>query len=62
MELLAWGPWVMTEKAQARTDVLLFVRYVHGWNERIARVFPEHHVRVAFGQLTRLRWAWIFCR
>ncbi len=46
----------MTEKAQARTDVLLFVRYVHGWNERKARVFPEHHVRVAFGQLTRLRW------
>jgi O-acetyl-ADP-ribose deacetylase (regulator of RNase III) len=56
MELLATVHWVMTVNPQARADVAQAVRDVHAWNERKARVFPEHHVRVAFGQLTRLGW------
>lgn len=57
MELLATVHWVMMVNSLARMDVAQAVRDVHAWNERKARVFPEHHVRVAFAQLTRLRWA-----
>lgn len=57
MELLATVHWVMIENPQARADVQRAVRDVHDWNGRKARVFPEHHIRVAFDQLKRLKWA-----
>ena len=57
MELLATVHWVMVENPQALADVEHAVRGVHGWNDRKARVFPEHHIRVAYEQLKRLKWA-----
>jgi uncharacterized protein YwgA len=57
MELLATVHWVMVENPQARAHVEQAVRDVHEWNDRKARVFPEHHIRVAYIQLKRLKWA-----
>ena len=57
MELLATVHWVMVENPLALAGVEHAVRDVHGWNDRKARVFPEHHIRVAYEQLKRLKWA-----
>ncbi|HTF70827.1 MAG TPA: macro domain-containing protein [Edaphobacter sp.] len=57
MELLATVHWVMAENPQARTDVEKAIQDVHAWNDRKARVFPKHHIQVAYDQLRRLKWA-----
>ena len=56
MELLATVHWVANHGAPSATAADEAVKAVHDWNERKRRMFPDHHICIAWDRLLQEGW------